>query len=98
MENDDIYNFLFEQKVNESLFDMEDTELSEQKNKAKDSQKELMSFIETMLDPADKEELLQLLEKRDDDYQECFHLEHRLFYRNGIKDGISIIVTAIAHK
>ena len=98
MEDNEFYNFLFEQKINKGLFDMNEKELTEQKNMAKESQKELINFIDTILDSDNKEILLELLENRDNNYNECFFLEQRLFYRNGIKDGISIIVSAITHK
>lgn len=98
MENDDIFNFVFEQKSKKELFDTEDSELEKQKCKAKQSQKELISFIETIFDPGDKEGLLELLDKRDEDYKQCFHLEQKLYYRNGVKDGISIIVSSVSHK
>jgi len=98
MDNEEIYNFLFEQKVIEDLFDMNDIELTEQKNKAQETQKQLANYIYSTFEPEIIEKLEQLLETRDEYYKECFHLEHRLFYKNGIKDGISIIVAAISHK
>ena len=97
MEGDELYNFLFEQKINEGLFNMNDEELSVQKHKAKESQKKLMAFINTILKPEDREKLEILLETRDNDYKDFFFLEERLFYRNGFKDGISIIVPAIVN-
>ena len=96
--NEDVSDFLFEHKLNEDLFDTEDEQLIEQKNKAKESQKKLITYIEKIPHVNTKNNLLEIQENREINYKNCFDLEHKAFYKNGIKDGISIIVSAITHK
>jgi glutamate synthase domain-containing protein 3 len=96
MSKTNFYNFLFEEKMNEGLFSMQDEELKEQEKKAKKSQKALMEYIEKFIDEDKKKQVLELLEERDAEYNDVFYLQGRLYYKYGIKDGISIIISSIS--
>lgn len=95
MEKEDNFYLLFEQKNNDGLFDMNDTNLKNQKAKARQSQTELMKFINAHLNKEELELFEELLEKRDDDYHECFYLEGFLYYKNGITDGFSMCLASL---
>lgn len=90
MEKEDNFYLLFEQKNNDGLFDMNDTNLKNQKVKARQSQTELMKFINANLNEEKLGLFEKLLEKRDDDYHGCFYLEGFLYYKHGISDGFSM--------
>jgi hypothetical protein len=82
--------------MNEGHFSMQDEELKEQEKKAKKSQKALMEYIEKFIDADKKKQVLELLEERDAEYNDVFYLQGRLYYKYGIKDGISIIISSIS--
>lgn len=99
MENDEtIYNLLFDSKMTEGLFSMNDDELLLQKEKFKDSEEKLEEYINSNFDLTTKEKLKSLIEEKEDNYNDCVYSENRLFYKNGIKDGISMILNAITKK
>lgn len=95
MDKEDNFYLLFEQKINDDLFDMNDTNLKNQKVKAKQSQIELMTFINANLNKEKLELFEELLEKRDDNYHECFYLEGYLYYKHGINDGFSMCLSSL---
>lgn len=97
MENDTkIYNLLFDSKIAEGLFDMNNDELLSQKEQFKESEESLDKYLTSKFDLDTKEKLTHLIEQKDSNYNECVYLENQLFYTNGIKDGISMILSVIA--
>lgn len=95
MENEDNFDLLFEQKMNDGLFNMEDENLTKLKLKAKESQKKLNELISTIFNESELEIFKELLEERDNNYSECFYLENRLYYKHGISDGFSMVLTSL---
>lgn len=98
MEDDDGIDMLFEQKENEGLFVLEDNKLKSARQEAKQLQLKLTEFINTRLDPDDKNDLEELLDNRDTAYSSCFGIEHRLYYKQGVNDGIVMAITSLKAK
>ena len=99
MEDEDNFDLLFQQKLNDDLFNINsNNDLEVLKKKAKQSQTELIKFIDTILDDSNREKFHELLDIRDDNYNECFFLEHRLFYKYGINDGFSMCLASLRNK
>lgn len=98
MEDDDGFDMLFERKESEGLFDLEDNKLKKAKEDAKEYQSKLTEFINTRLNPDDKKDLENLLEDRDNAYSFCFGIEHRLYYKQGVNDGLVMAITGLKAK
>lgn len=98
MEDDDGIDMLFEQKENEGLFVLEDNKLKSARQEAKQLQLKLTEFINTRLDPTDKKDLEDLLDDRDNAYNSCFGSEHRLYYKQGVNDGLVMAITGLKAK
>lgn len=98
MKDEDNFELLFEQKINDGLFSLKDTKLENEKLKAKESQKKLLNFVDAILSSEEKEKFETLLEERDDNYNSCFFLEQRLFYKYGINDGFSMVLATLKDK
>ena len=98
MEDEDNLELLFQQKINDGLFDMKDEKLQKLKLKAKEAQKNFIEFINTIISRDETEKLKELLEIRDDAYNDCFYLENCLYYKQGINDGFSMVLTSLKSK
>ena len=94
----DIINFVFNNKEDEELFDLEDSEREKFKNSSEMVYDELIKFIDSRVHPKSRNKLKHLLLKYDE--VECGYLrkENELFYRNGVADGVKFIITALTIK
>ena len=87
----DIISLIFEKKEDDELIYSN----CEEKNKCEDSKKriseELFDFIEKRVHPKSKMQLKVLIEKYIDAMIEYCYSENKMYYKEGFKDGISIM-------
>lgn len=98
MDDDDGFDLLFNQKLNDSLFDMNGGNLKNLNRKLKESKDELMTFINENLAPEKIDKFKELLEQRDINYFDYSHAENCLYYKNGINDGLIMCLTSLKNK
>lgn len=98
MENDDIIDLLFEKKGDEDLFVLEDKELNKLNNKVEMSNKEMLKFIDARVHPKSRDKLKELITEYSNANYDYLHRENQLFYRNGISDGIELILISLSQK
>ena len=87
----DIISLIFEKKEDDELFYFN----CEEKSKCEDSKnrisKELFDFIEERVHQKSKMKLKILIEKYIDAMIEYCYIENKMYYKEGFKDGISIM-------
>lgn len=98
MENQDIINFLFNKKVEDNIFLIEDNELHRLDNNAIIANKEILEFIDKRVHPKSRKKLKKLLINYDNAKYLSIARENELYYKYGISDGIKFILAALSTK
>lgn len=98
MEYKDIIDFLFNKKEDEGLFYLEDTQREKLSKETIAISDEIIDFINKKVHPKCRKKLLNLLSKYDDAETSQVSKEYELFYKNGVSDGIKLILYGISMK
>lgn len=98
MEYKNIIDFLFNKKEDEELFYLEDAEREKLKDKSSIIFDEIINFIDVQVHPKCREKLKELLHKYDDVETEYLRKECELLYKNGVSDGIQLILYGLSMK
>lgn len=98
MEYKDIIDFLFNKKEDEELFCLEDEELKSLDHKVDIADKELYKFIDSKVHPKLRKKLKHLLLEYSNAMCVYLRQENALFYKNGVSDGIKLIMVGLSLK
>lgn len=98
MEDENIINFLFDKKVEDQLFLLEDAELNKLQNKVTLADNEISKFIEKRIHPKSRKKFRKLLK----DYSNAVFVhtarENQLYYDYGVSDGVKFIISSLSIK
>lgn len=98
MPKKDIVDFLFDKQVDEDLFSVSDEVLEALDTKIEMTDNRINNFINKRVHPKSRSTLQTLLRQKEKSVLENSNRENRLFYRNGISDGISLMLIALSTK
>lgn len=91
----DFINYLFEKRENDSNLKASDNVLKDYSKTMTYTEKELLNYINKVVNPRYKERLEKLIEKRETSLYDYFSRENQLFYKSGFADAFRIILSAI---
>lgn len=98
MPKKDIIDFLFDKQVDDDLFSLSDEVLESLDTKIEMTDNRINKFINKRVHPKSRSTLYSLLRQKEKSVLENSSRENRLFYRNGISDGISLMLIALSTK
>ena len=87
----DILDILYDKKEDDDLLELKDVNLQE-------LELELSNFIDTRIHPKSREKLKDLLSKYNHILYLYHYRENQLIYKNGISDGMDIIISSFSLK
>lgn len=85
-EKKDIIDILFDKKVDDDEFNMQDNLLKHYRHQLCEASNNLYNFINTQIPSENRNELKLLISNRDDALADYHYRENQLFYKNGIID------------
>lgn len=94
-EKDDVLDNLFDKKEDDDLFNLEDKELKRLDEELEKMNDKLDKFINEEIPPQNRESAREHLREYSNLLFSYFHRENQLFYKNGIADGIKILLFAL---
>lgn len=98
MENQDIISFLFDKKVEDNIFQMEDNELHRLDDNSIIANKDILEFIDKRVHPKSRKKLKRLLINYDNAKYLSVARENEMYYKYGVSDGIKFILAALSTK
>ena len=98
MEQENIIDFLFDKKVEDNLFLLEDADLKRLDNKVTFADNEISKFIEKRVHPKIRKKLRKLLREYSNAVFIRIARENELYYQHGISDGVKFIVSSLSVK
>lgn len=98
MPKKDIIDFLFDKQVDDDLLSLSDEILESLDTKMEMTDNRINEFINKRVHPKSRSKMYSLLREKEKSVLENSSRENRLFYRNGISDGISLMLIALSTK
>lgn len=98
MENEDIIDFLFNMQEDEDTFNLKDHLLDELNNKIENYNDKISLIINKKVHPKNKLILEKLIKKSEITKEKYHYRENQLYYKNGIIDGMNLMVTLLSFK
>ena len=95
---DNIIDILFDAKEDDDLFNLNDKVLVSLDNQLENTDFDISKFIEKNIHPRNRYKLKKLLNRKEHKIYEYLRRENQLFYKNGISDGIKIILISMGLK
>lgn len=92
---EDVLEMIFEKRGDDDNFKMEDEKLLEHRNRMTITYEQLNTYIKEKVHPNVKEKLQKLLLARNNAISDYYYRENQLFYKNGVADGMNIILSII---
>lgn len=97
-EMDDILDNIFDKKEDDDLFDLDDEQLKELDKQLSSLSERLDVFIEKRVHPKTQEKLQDLISEHTNLLYTYLHRENQLFYKNGVADGIKLMILVLSFK
>lgn len=97
-ENADIIDALFDKQEDDDLFNMKDELLEELSDKIEKCTEDIQKFIEKRVHPRSRTKLRKLLKRKEKSLYSYLRRENQLFYKNGVSDGISLVLLSLTFK
>lgn len=94
-EKDDVLDNLFDKKEDDDLFNLEDREIKRLDEELGKINEKLDKFITEEIPPQSRESAREYLREYSNILFSYLHRENQLFYKNGIADGIQILLIAL---
>ena len=94
-EKDDVLDNLFDKKEDDDLFNLEDKELKRLDEQIGKMNDKLDKFISEEIPPQTRDSAKEYLREYSNLLFTYLHRENQLFYKNGIADGIQILLFAL---
>ena len=98
MENQNIINYLYDKKVEDNLFLLEDSELNRLDHKVTIADKEISKFIEKRVHPRSRKKFRHLLREYSNAVFVHAARENELYYKYGVSDGVKFITSSLSTK
>ncbi len=98
MEQNNIITYLYDKKVEDNLFTLEDVELTRLKEKVTIVDKEISNFIAKRVHPKSRKKLQRLLLEYSNAIFITTAKENELYYKSGTGDGIKFIIDSLSSK
>ena len=95
-EKDDVLDNLFDKKEDDNLFNLEDRELKRLDAKLGEVNEKLDKFIAEEIPPQSRDSAREHLREYSNILFSYLHRENQLFYKNGIADGIQILLVSLS--
>ena len=92
---DDVLDNLFDKKEDDDLFNLEDREIKRLDEELGKINEKLDKFITEEIPPQSRESAREHLREYSNILFSYLHSENQLFYKNGIADGIQILLIAL---
>lgn len=94
-EKDDVLDNLFDKKEDDDLFNLEDKELKRLDEELGEMNDKMDKFISEEIPPQTRDSAREHLIEYSNLLFTYLHRENQLFYKNGIADGIQILLFAL---
>lgn len=94
-EKDDILDNLFDKKEDDDLFNLEDREIKRLDEELGKINEKLDKFITEEIPPQSRDSAREHLREYSNLLFSYLHRENQLFYKNGVADGIQILLIAL---
>lgn len=99
MEDDfDIIDVMYEKKAEDGLFSLNDTVLSELDDKIDKCANDIKKFIDKRVHPKTRFQLKKFLDRKENTLYEYSIREKKLLYKDGVRDGMQLILFALFDK
>ena len=95
MEKENIIDFLFEMRENDNSHALNDEVLKELDTNIEIERDKIAKLINKKVHPKSRKQLIYLINQKENIIYEYLHRESQLVYRNGISDGIKLIISAL---
>ena len=95
-EKDDVLDNLFDKKEDDNLFNLEDRELKRLDARLGEVNEKLDKFITEEIPPQSRDSAREHLREYSNILFSYLHRENQLFYKNGIADGIQILLVSLS--
>lgn len=92
---EDVLEMIFEKRGDDDSFKIQDEKLKQLKRKVGITNKIMFYFISRKVDSNCRMELKKLIDKRNKCMSDYHYRENQLFYKNGVADGMNIILSII---
>lgn len=94
-EKDDVLDNLFDKKEDDDLFNLEDREIKRLDEELGKINEKLDKFITEEIPPQSRDSAREHLREYSNLLFSYLHRENQLFYKNGVADGIQILLIAL---
>ena len=94
-EKDDVLDNLFDKKEDDDLFNLEDREIKRLDEELGKINEKLDKFITEEIPPQSRDSAREHLREYSNILFSYLHRENQLFYKNGVADGIQILLIAL---
>ena len=98
MDDQNIIDFLYDKKVEDRLFLLEDAELIGLSEKVTIADNEISKFIEKRVHPRSKNKLRHLIREYSNAVFVHAARENQLYYKYGVSDGVKFITSSLSVK
>lgn len=98
MENEDIIDFLFNKQEADGLFNLNDERLDKLNTKMEKYNSQMNSFVNKKPNLKNKLLLKRLIRKAKVTKNEYHYRKNQLYYKNGVVDGMNLIVSLLSFK
>lgn len=98
MENADLIDLLFDKQEDDDIFNFKDNLLEELDNKIERDSNKLNTFIDRRVHPKTRRNLKELIRKSETSIDEYNRRENQLYYKNGVTDGVKLILKLLSFK
>ena len=95
MEEMNFFEFIFDKKCENGSFNLNDTQLKNSNKKINNASEKLYKLIKQRVHPKCKNQLIELINNKDDALADYYYRENQLYYLKGIEDAVSIFSSII---
>ncbi len=98
MPKDNIIDILFDKKEDDDLFNLSNEILETLDTKIELTDNKINKFIKKRVHPKSRSTLISLLKEKDKKVCASSSIENRLYYKNGLSDGIKLLLIVLSTK
>lgn len=98
MDEENIIDFLFEKKAEDGTFSLDDEILNNLDNKIDKCTNEITNFINKRIHPKSRFKLKKMLARKENRLYDYSLREKKLLYKDGVIDGMNLILCALSLK
>ena len=95
---EDIIDFLYEKKAEDGTFNLYDAILSSLDNKIDKCTNDIMNFINKRVHPKTRWQLKKILDRKENTEYDYSLREKKLLYKDGVRDGMQLVLCMLSNK